>query len=503
MNITIHTKLETSEFQSKALSSVANLYGLVKRKLYAESISQKSKPISFKKEFMKQFGITARQFNAVRIDLGGIIDSRRELQKLEVIQLSNRLISIKKKIKWYNEKLKKTEDIGKKNWLKNVVHQKKRRYFNIELQLRQLKADINNDKINICFGGKKLFKKQFNLQENGWTSHAEWKEEWTRKRNSSFFCVGSKDESYGNQSCQLKPDGSLKIRVPHQLVEEFGKHIIVSNVNFKYRQELLQEVKNNKQALAHRLILKDGSWYLHTSFDYTPKKRISLPPKEIGAIGIDFNATNVATAEIDRHGNLVATKTYETNVASKRKDQTLAIYGDCCKDIVNHAVSANKPIVVENLDFTKKKATLRENSNKYARMLSSFAYSTFLSILERRATMFGIKVYTINPAYTSIIGKVKFMGRYGINPHESAAMAIARRINNFSETIPSESAFPSLVKMNGKHVWSKWSFILKNGVRGKHHHFYNWRSLQDTKGNSFNSFDEIFVSNTTKAFGTG
>ena len=57
----------------------------------------------------------------------------------------------------------------------------------------------------------------------------------------------------------------------------------------------------------------------------------------------------------------------------------------------------------------------------------------FLTMLDRRAFKAGGIVYTDDPAYTSVIGKVNFMGRYGITPHEAAAIVITRRIQRYSE----------------------------------------------------------------------
>jgi len=42
----------------------------------------------------------------------------------------------------------------------------------------------------------------------------------------------------------------------------------------------------------------------------------------------------------------------------------------------------------------------------------------------------------VNPAYTSVIGLVKYDRQYGLASDEAAAMAIARRGMNLSENIP-------------------------------------------------------------------
>ena len=54
--------------------------------------------------------------------------------------------------------------------------------------------------VRICFGSKDLFQKQFNLEENDITFN-QWKKEWEEKRAAQFTFIGSKDETFGNQSC--------------------------------------------------------------------------------------------------------------------------------------------------------------------------------------------------------------------------------------------------------------------------------------------------------------
>ena len=52
--------------------------------------------------------------------------------------------------------------------------------------------------------------------------------------------------------------------------------------------------------------------------------------------------------------------------------------------------------------------------------------------------MAGIECISVNPAYTSQIGHHKFMKKYGISSHESAALVIGRRCLGFKrvEKIP-------------------------------------------------------------------
>ena len=48
----------------------------------------------------------------------------------------------------------------------------------------------------------------------------------------------------------------------------------------------------------------------------------------------------------------------------------------------------------------------------------------------------GVEVFQVNPAYSSVIGRVKFMERYGLSVHQAAALALARRLLGCREGIP-------------------------------------------------------------------
>ncbi len=157
----------------------------------------------------------------------------------------------------------------------------------------------------------------------------------------------------------------------------------------------------------------------------------------------------------------------------KSKNQLRAITGDICKSIVDKAKETKKPIVIENLDFQKKKLSLRETGNsKWSRLLSSFAYSLFYIFLIARAYKQGIIIHQVNPAFTSIMGRVNYAKRYGLSIHLAAALCIARRYQKFSEApcspegvIPDGKgghvAFVLPVRNRTKHVWHFWGQVKK------------------------------------------
>ncbi len=93
----------------------------------------------------------------------------------------------------------------------------------------------------------------------------------------------------------------------------------------------------------------------------------------------------------------------------------------------------------------------------------------------------GIELITINPAYTSVIGLVKFVRMYGLASDEAAALAVARRGIRLSEKLP--SAITAYLSVNdSKHVWHWWNklnTLLKKSSISRRHDYYaisNWES---------------------------
>jgi IS605 OrfB family transposase len=190
------------------------------------------------------------------------------------------------------------------------------------------------------------------------------------------------------------------------------------------------ETKRYGQAITYRFTADKKGWRVFVSL---ARPQISIKTlKNIGTIGIDLNANHVALVETDRFCNIIDTETISLNTYGKSKGQTESLIGEAVKAIVARSEKTLKPIVIEELDFSR--SVLRENSsNRQKRMLSSFVYSKF----RHRAYRHGVRVYKVNPAFTSVIGRVKFASRYGLTVHHAAALVIARRICRFSEYAPS------------------------------------------------------------------
>jgi hypothetical protein len=256
---TYQTRLCVSPEIENALSDCAAHLSRVERSLFAKI--QKLGKLSgenlnqTKSYFLAKFGISGRHFNSIRVFIQGKIDSYRSNLDRYINDTSTRIEVAKKTI----EKLtkKEVEPSKRKKHLINR-HHKKRRLARQEKRLEQLESDKASGRTQICFGSKKLFNAQFDLEANRYESFEDWKEDWQKARSNQFILIGSKDETAGNQLCTAirQKDGSLtlRVRMPESLTSVHGKYVEIDGVKFEYGQDVIEAALNDNEA---RRVLKN------------------------------------------------------------------------------------------------------------------------------------------------------------------------------------------------------------------------------------------------------
>lgn len=413
------------------------------------------------------FGITKRQAGGIIALSQGKVDSGHQCRTNQIKQLSAQLKSawdwVKKSLKklqlarkfyanqnWRDSKtgcnfpLSTSIKTKKTNWYHTrfLVHHKKRYIYQLTLKIAALKLAPIRVKVSRC----------------------------------EVFVVGSKDESLGNQTCQW--DGhKLRFRVPYSLEYKYGKLIESELGNFERN---INRLPDNGAKTWH-FYRRDNRWVVAVQFTPAPVKQVT---RQIayGSIGIDLNPGSIGWAYVDFQGNLKSIGSLPLLTGLPRGKQSAQIV-DACLKLAKLAETNACPIVCESLNFATKKTQLREKGRKYARMLSSWAYRRFYQVLSSILSNRGIYLFTCNPAYTSLIGLVKYARLYGLSSDEAAALAIARRGMNLSERLPrSVSAYLGVNPR--KHVWSALNqlnkFISQCGVVTRRHDYYsvsNWAEL--------------------------
>jgi IS605 OrfB family transposase len=363
-----------------------------------------------------------------------------------------------------------------------AVHQHKRRLTILRLKLSRANARIEEPRI--CFGTKQLAKKQNELKLNGFANHAEWKRQWIASRNASFQFVGVANMDGGNEVARLKLQENdrfgLELRVPSALRDKVGETVSFDGLNFNHGHDAIIAALENRQPLTVRFVRDEISWKVHITIDQ-PVETVRFNDG-LGCLGVDFNADHVAVTLVDRSGNPIRYWTIPMVTYGLSTDQAKDLARKVAKQIVEIAAEHRVPIASEDLDFSRKKAQLTSDSGaRYARMLSSLAYSAFHRALASACARNTIHLKQVNSAFTSLIGRTKFAHRYGLSVHAAAALSIARRAMGFSEklpkpvegklTLPLDSGdrvtLSRPVRIEGRHVWSSWR-KLSTGYKKAH-----------------------------------
>ena len=507
-HFTYQMRLRVEGDVAQALDGYAAIYSAAQRRLMARIAAGESAS-RLKSEFSLDAGLSARQFNALRIELEGKIASIKERRKGLVCEAQQRLKKlqgrikklsvdpdVKAKAKAKQAKIPSAKVVGKFEFAEQrkkrlfVLHHAKRREVMLTARLAQMQAEGEGEVARLCFGSKKLFHAQFDLPANGYADHAAWKIDWQAARNDQFLVLGSKDETAGCQGCQasVQLDGSLTLRV--RLPDALGRYVEIPNVRFAYGHKAVLAaltsservaatttsgksagkaiVKRTGTALTYRFARDETGWRVFVSVQ---ARSVTLTSNRLlGAIGVDSNADHLAVSEVDRFGNLVHAAKLPTITYGKSTDQAKAVLGDAAVAIARRAKAQGKPVVIELLDFQKKKADLQTTSPRQARMLSSFASNKVASSIKAACYRAGVEVIEVSPAYTSVIGAVNHAQSRGISVHMGAALAVARRGLCLSErptvrrgVSPARNGghvtFELPARNRSKHVWTYWSDV--------------------------------------------
>ncbi|MGE7183846.1 IS200/IS605 family accessory protein TnpB-related protein [Peribacillus sp. NPDC006672] len=472
----------------------------MKEERFGRSRREKSMQLTLKEKFKMNDYYT----NSVVQESKAILSSQKELKKLYVSNKEEQIKSVKKKMKSLKNRLTTLTKIkesfikGKPAFNKTSREQKMGRYFvlpfkkktdiyyhayqfeheYLDVEIRNLQSklgrlnfrldrlekllrSLKNNVKNVVFGSKKRFNQQFTLEK--YVKNPEsWKSDWHQSRYNKMTVSGRKDAKYGNFVFTYNSDSTfLSYQTPNGVCVEmpvvfpYGQE----NVDFAVKTQL--NCKNKKQ------FGKPVAWSLEDHGDYyivkclidmdgNPNKNYS---KAEGVFGVDLNVDHIAWSHVNSKGQLVKSGVLEFDIEGKTSGQITKIIEAEAIQLVELAARYHKPIALEKLNTTKSKASNPYGNKKANRKMSMFAYNQLISAIKNRAEKMGVTVFDVNPAFTSQIGKIKYMKRLGISIHQAASFVIARRAMGFKEKLPPvlHSLLPE--KMVGLHHWAQWKWI--------------------------------------------
>lgn len=448
--------------QLSQLDSFVSLYNKISHKLYVDLFIKKLSIKDLCPLYQAKYSISKRHFDSIRKTLEGKVSSILSLNKNYIIDTKDKIKSLEKDLskqtKTYNSYKDKIIKNGKlnliehnlKNNLNTKIKYNQQRLLKLNFKLKELEEIKNTGNVRLCFGSNKLFRQQFLINSSNnltqFKSHEQWYEEWVYNRNKEFTLIGSKDESAGNLNAQIShiKDNlfNLKLNIHPHADKITDKYI---NLTFKvdYEIETLKQIivnnngKNKElwQALTYKLIKQPNKspnkdkYVVSISFEKHLIKK-TYTSKNKGCLGVDINQDHLAVSNLDNKGNLLTIYTfnYDLNGTKHQNNNSISL---AVKELIKLSVDLNKPIVIEQLDFSAKKKSLKASNNQYIKsknkQLSSFAYSKIIELIKARAEDNYIEVREVNPAYTSIIGSIKYNVRSRIDVHDGAAMCIGRK----------------------------------------------------------------------------
>lgn len=293
----------------------------------------------------------------------------------------------------------------------------------------------------LIFGSRKLFEQ---LKKNHLTGkrRKQLKTKWKESRQGNLYSRGDKSKQ-GNLNLRFQwIDNQLYLRI-----NTGDRQYIYAKV--------IRDVKREKDKWIEFTFMLENAYRYKQWFPYSVRLRVKnsnvyafisveekLPPititKDNGIIGIDVNAYpfHLALAFTSKDGNLEKYQRINLNeLLEVNSEKRQYLEWQIAHEIIKIAKEEKKAIAIENLQKLPK----GKRGDGFAKLrirLQKWSYKRLLDKIEVLARRNGIEIIKINPAYTSVIGKLKYSPQYNIDKDIAGAFVIARRGLGYKEKLP-------------------------------------------------------------------
>ena len=435
--ITTELKLnkEYNQLVGKYISDYIELFNKIQRLIFHRiknyyikngKITQEDKNIIYA-QLKEEFNLTTRAIDAIMSNMLGRYEAIKELKKFEQKSLERKISTLEKELTRLKDERalqrinlnnnSKDFNFTKYKNLKIKIYWKQNRLNTKKQKLKNLEKEIEIGKYKVCFGTKKLLQKDY--------------KEFVKKRDSEIYFLGRAGEKSCNNNFQVEYSSKT-----NQFYFRIRKEIDLDNDKFVYGQfnfnnknhtNLLKNLLRTKEsALTYRIKVKDNKVLLQIIYNFEHNKDLCVTRNSYGVVGVDFNKGFVSVSETDKYGNLI--NTFNIDYQYSKGNQTTNDFQNIATRLKDYCLNTGKDLVIENLDFTKKKDNLiSKKGKKYNEMLSTLAYSKFDTIITSKCAKNRIFLHKVNPAWTSWIAKQKYCPKMKLNIHSGASYVIARR----------------------------------------------------------------------------
>ncbi|MGJ8455703.1 IS200/IS605 family accessory protein TnpB-related protein [Pseudothermotoga sp. U03pept] len=301
------------------------------------------------------------------------------------------------------------------------------------------------DPKKVVFGGRELFEKLKRRHING-KPYEKLKIEWEERRKGNLYSRGDKSKK-GNLNTRIEEDkNGLRLRI--NLGERKRYAYAGIRAGWKKRKgELI-----NREEILHSLAIEGEACTKGYSVELKLRKNTIyayfavnelFPAVKItranGVIGIDTNAypKHLAWVEADKNGQFLEYgKIPMPELESGSFDKKEYYRWQYAHKIVQMAKEKQKAIVIESLNIQDRGRRRDFSGRKSRRIRHYFGSRLLLEKVKLLAKREGVEVIEVDPAYTSVIGMLKYAPQYMVSKDVAAAYVIARRGLGLKERIP-------------------------------------------------------------------
>ena len=362
--------------------------------------------------------------------------------------------------------------------VEKIIRRCKNKIAGLEYGLQRMEKKLKDLKDHppkkIVFGTRKRYRQK----DTFGVDKKEWKESFSFERHKSMSLPGR----HTSKNCNFlvrKQGNDLIVRCMD------GKEAVFRDFSLaRYQAEYLGMLSApiaNRKAICYNFVLhKDakGREYLIVSVSMDLEEEYKNYSFSDGCIAIDLNYDSIAVSDISADGTRLGGKVFWFEDPKRRPElkeepdldqkqdpkkkkqeyirhrclfedktsgQITDIIGRTMAKVGKYCADRKKPLVMEDIELTIKRHSLRYGPKKRNRYVSMFAYRKMTACLYNQAYKQKFAIYLIDPAYTSQIGKFLYMRKMGISIHEAASYVIGLKgMHVLERLLPEKEMMPPL-----------------------------------------------------------
>jgi IS605 OrfB family transposase len=398
-------RLHPSKSQIPKLNEIFTIYNRMKRKGYQLLL----RGIPRIQQILMRFCQNNPYVNT-------IINENKTKLKQQKTWLKKHVTNLKQKLKAVEQQIAKNRAINPKHRSLRGLYSK---LSSLQNRVRSLKFKP------IVFGTKWGFRRRVRGRIS--------REEFLIHRDASFRCDGKVQGGVQNNNLKLLPSEELRISTFHKLRGHVPKRIrvpLVLNPAQRATFQALIELDKYTVVVKRKLVKGVLQYFAHVSYEIPEPDPLYGFQK--GAIGLYFNYNFITLVNINKRGQFLSYLNIPfRNLNSYRKGRRDDYASFKLNKVINYCLNKGKGLVIEDLSFAQI-FSYNKNQNRKRNQFKT----SMLTLLVSKCNRHDIAVRKVHPAYTTIIGALKYSWSFNCSDHVLASYVIARKGLGFTEPLP-------------------------------------------------------------------